>query len=198
MLNVLNEYEGELCVQAADFLDDKTAVAELCSLAAHQLFAPCRRSGLNQLDADVLQASTRTANSAAVCTFSAASFEFTRIRTQVLDCKQLARHPCLQDLYSLPRNLHSSVLAASRVPAVVQRNILPKDLQCATLHARFPSILATASLTVRCPKSCDYADPFLALLACETSLTSLKCASGHFFLGPDEKFSQAFLSCIGR
>ena len=54
----------------------------------------------------------------------------------------------VQEMTKMTYNLQQAILSASTVPILVQLQMLPEALHKAAVHAAFPSIAATSSLTV--------------------------------------------------
>lgn len=73
-----------------------------------------------------------------------------------------------------PIHLQQLVMTHSEVPLLLKLHVLPQPLQEATLHAAFPSITATSSLTVP-PLLHDnqYVSQFWLLVGCMTTLQHL-------------------------
>lgn len=74
----------------------------------------------------------------------------------------------MQRLLDLHEHLQLSVLSAVMVPLPLQLVMLPESMQSAALHAAFPSIAATASITIR--DMCCMNSIFWDLVGKETSL----------------------------
>lgn len=58
---------------------------------------------------------------------------------------------CLQGIVALPTNLQGAVLAACKVPIILQLSLLPQSQHQEALHAAFPTITATSSLPFTAP-----------------------------------------------
>lgn len=80
----------------------------------------------------------------------------------------------LQGLLELPRNLQQAVLGSAELSLFKQLHLLPVSLHETALHAAFPSIAASSSITVHTTLDCP--PSFWQVLGNMTSLKSLSCS----------------------
>ena len=84
----------------------------------------------------------------------------------------------MQDLCNLPSNLQQLVMANCSAPLLLKLHLLPEPLQGAALHAAFPSITASSSLTAPALKlDHKYVTSFWKAAGRQTGLEHLQCTS---------------------